>query len=180
MPLDLGVTVQVKGLRELQQRLATLPIEIGRKALRKSVAAGASVIRAAAKARAPISKGPVRRGNGRPLTPPGTLKRAALIKYVKAESTDTQASYIVAFRKGKRAQKTNKDAFYASWVEFGHKIVPRRGKSARRGTLARNRRGAAASVPPHPYFRPAWESTKSQALIAIETKLAAELKKLGA
>lgn len=179
MPLDIGVVVQIKGLDELKRRLDMLPKDVASKALRKSVAAGASVIRLAAKNAAPVSAGPVRRGGGKQTTP-GTLKRAALMKYVKAESNDTQVSYIVGFRQGKRNQKSNRDAFYASWVEFGHKVVPRRGKGAKRGTLARNRRNAQQEVPAHPYFAPAWEANKQKALDVIQTRLTAELQKLGA
>ena len=179
MPLDLGVTVEVKGLQELKARLDALPKEVAQRGLRRAVAAGASVIRAAAKKAAPVAAGPIRRGGGKE-TAPGTLQRGAMAKFIKAESNDTQVFYIVGFRQGKRQQKSNRDAFYASWVEFGHKIVPRRGKGARKGTLARNRRQATASVPPHPYFAPAWEANKQNALDAIQKRLTSELQKLGA
>lgn len=125
----------VKGLPELAAHLKTLPAKIRRTCLRNGVAAGARLVRDQAKRNAPISsgmrlrKGTARIGGkrvqGQYKVPPGTLRRAALLKFVKEESNDTQVNYIVTFRKGRNQQARGRDAFYASWVEFGHKIVAR-------------------------------------------------------
>lgn len=51
------------------------------------------------------------------------------------------------------------DAYYASWVEFGH--------------------GGPHPAPEHPFMRPAYESTKDEAYSIIRTRLAEEIDKIG-
>lgn len=119
--------VVVKGLPELKANLEKLPRLLARTALRKGVAAGAGVVRRAAKANSRVGKGLRRRG-GR-LVPGGTLKRSTIIKYVRKLSNDTQQVYLVTFRKGKREQKSGRDAYYAGWEEFGHRTRGGKGKS---------------------------------------------------
>lgn len=125
----------VKGLPELRQKFKQISDDVGTKVLRRGGAAGASLLRDAVKAAAPIRK-KVKR-YGRFQVPPGTLKAAAIRKFVRQESNLTQATYIVTFRQGKRYQKTGRDAFYAKWVERGHRIVPRRKKVTRLRDLVR-------------------------------------------
>ena len=159
--------VHVQGLAELEKRLAALPTLLARTALRKAVSKGAAVIRDAARAAAPIAAAPHRRARG-VVVAPGTLKRAALIRFVRELSNDQQVEYIVAFRRGKRQQKGNRDAFYAPWVEFGHRIRPRRGAKG----------GGGGSVPPHPFFGPAFADSKYRALQVIEDTLRTEIAKV--
>lgn len=148
--------VQILGLDALKRHLAAIPEQIVTKVLRKGVAAGAVLIKQAAIQRAPISSRSVRRGSGI-LTPPGTLRRSAIVKFLRAESNATQVEYIVTFRKGKRQQKKGRDAYYASWVEFGHG-----GKRA----------------PPHRYLKPAFDANYHQALAVMLSKMRDELVKL--
>lgn len=163
----MATLVHVKGLEELKAKFAQLPKDLNAKVLRSGVAAGARVVKAAAIANAPI--GDSRRGHVA-----GTLKRAAIIKFLAAGSNDTQVEYIVTFRMGKRQQRFHRDAYYASWVEFGHKTVPRSAKAVNLRGLLRNqrtlrsrRRAASERVPPHRFLGPAWEATKDAALNAI-------------
>lgn len=138
--------IQVQGLKELQQKLARLPADVSKKLLRKSVGTAAGNAKRDAQAAAPRRT--------------GTLHRAALVKFDRQQSNATQAVFLVTFRKGKKLQKgaaigksgkvrrASADAFYASWVEFGHKIVPRSKRVARKGKLrnaatVRARRSAA-------------------------------------
>lgn len=168
----------VKGLDDLKRRLDQIGRETGRKVLRSGVAAGARVVKNAAIAAAPV--GSSRKGHAA-----GTLKRAAIIKFVPDMSNDTQVEYIVTFRKGKRQQKYSRDAFYASWVEFGHKIVPRSAKAVslkgflRNKRTLRNRRAAATGrVEPHRFLGPAFESSKQNALTAMVDAIKRGLDKL--
>ncbi len=162
--------IQIKGLAELNQRLLALPQLMQTKVLRGAMLAGAKVVRDTAKANAPLGPGPKRRYNGN-ITPPGVLKRSALVKFDKSNSNGTQVVYLATFRKGRKQQKANRDAFYASWVEFGHKIVPRKSKSGK--GIALRRRGATGRVPPHKFLTPAFNSTQSQVLQVIENKIRA-------
>lgn len=165
----------VQGLPELQRRLKQIPINVASKVLKKGVASGAGVVRKAAKSAAPASKLPRRRG-GR-VSQPGTLKRSAIIKFVRENSSATQTVYIVTFRRGKKEQQKQRDAFYASWVEFGHKIVPRKGRGGR-ASLRRRRAGATGQVRPHKFLTPAFYNSAGGALEAMKNKIATELGKV--
>lgn len=175
-------SAEVKGLPELLARFKRLATDdLGQKTLRGAVSAGASVVRAAEKRATPVAARPVRRGGG-VVTPPGTMQRAAVIKYDRASSNETQAVYVVAYRQGKRAAKKSRDAFYAQWVDRGHLIVPRRKKKATRGQLAGNRVRASAAgrrVAGRNFFVPTFESTRQQAIDAMVRRLRLRLSKAG-
>lgn len=155
----------VDGLAALNDLLKELPEKIAQNILRRSVYAGAKVIRDDARNRAPLFTGNV--ANGHP--PPGTLKRSIVMKRIAALSNKYAQTFYVTVRRGKKYQKQGKkgtlsqDAFYAAWVEFGHSA------------------GHGKSVPAHPFMRPAWDSGKDGALKAIrealKTGIAAETAK---
>ena len=165
-------TIQVQGIEEMKRALAAIPEEIATKVLRKSVLAAATWVKKAAIAAAPIAavgevdalslalgefRRRVIRRKGGAVTNPGTLRRAAIIKFLSAESNATQVEYIVTFRKGKQQQKNNRDAFYAGWVEFGHG-----GKRA----------------PPHRFLGPAFDANYHQALAMELSTMEQELLKI--
>lgn len=170
-------SVQIAGLAELADALKELPDRIARNALRGAVGAGARVIRDEAKLRAPLYTGPVSEGH----PPPGTLKRSIVQKQIAELSSLTKQVYYVTVRKGKKYQKQGKkgnlsqDAYYASWVEFGHWINTT-GK-ALGGTGKMSQRAAAVAaghnkfMPAHPFLRPAYEAKKMEAVEAIKTYL---------
>lgn len=182
--------VTIKGLDELNRKLKELPIKLQKTIVRKALGAGSQVIKKAAIALAPISSMPVHRRKGR-VTQPGVLKAAAIVKFVREQSNDTQSVEIITFRRGPKAQRvgktaSNKDAFYASWVEFGHKIVPRfKGKytdyrlyGRKRLTGLRTRRRAAeaaggARVAGRRFLTQAFTNAGHQALAVFEAKLRA-------
>lgn len=166
--------VYVKGLEELKRKFALIGKEAGQKILRPGVAAGARVVKAAV----------VENIGTDPRSRSGTLKRSAIIKYLAAESNQTQVEYIVTFRRGKRAAKRGRDAFYAPWVEHGHKIVPRSGKAKTLRGILRNRRTlrsrrqlATAMVRPHRFMAPGFERSKVRALKVMIERMSADLDK---
>lgn len=109
----------------------------------------------------------------------GILHRNIIIKRVEEESDGSvRQVYIVTVRKGNYG---GGDAFYARWVEKGHKFVPRnKTVSARTGRTvgwAAHRRAAeleygTATVQAYPYMRPAYESKKHEAVDHMSTTLA--------
>jgi len=142
--------VHVTGVGELKQLLQLLPKNVAKNVLRGAVNAGATVIRKEIVARAPRDT--------------GTLKRAVFQKQIRELSSETNQVFYVGVRKGKkyqavkRGKKTvDQDAFYASWVEYGH--------------MAAN----GVQVPAHPFVRPAYEATKDQAMQTIRDYLAEHL-----
>lgn len=175
---------RVLGLDDLKRRFAQLPTQFGKKVLRKGAGAGARVIKVAQIAGAPKKT--------------GRLKSAAIIKFVRERSNDNQATYIVTFRQGRRQQAlkrgrgksaklVNLDAYYARFVERGHRNVARfkgkytdyRLRGGRRLTgLSARRKASNTSTPPHPFFAPALRASQSAALDAEVMAMEVEAKKL--
>ena len=144
-------SVKIDGLRELAAALRALPDKLAKNGLRAGVYAGAKVIQDEAKLRAPVYTGPVEQGH----PPPGTLKRAIIMKQIREESGQRHQVFFVTVRSGKKYQKQGKkgnlsqDAFYWRWVEFG-----------------------STKMAARPFLRPAFEAKKEAAVEAIKNKLA--------
>lgn len=108
----------------------------------------------------------------------GTIYRNIIVKRLEEQSDgDAKQVYLVTVRKGDYG---GGDAFYWSFVEKGHKFVPRNKKvSARTGKKtgwAAHRRAAeleygTASAPAYPFMRPAYESKKAAATNAMTQAL---------
>lgn len=122
--------------------------DVRTKVARQAVAAGASVVRKAARDKAPVDS--------------GNLKASLIMKRIR--ETNLTEEYIVTPRKGKtrdgkaakRGQgKLGKDAYYARFVEFG-----------------------TVKVPARPFIRPALEDNVQRATQAIADRLAARIKKV--
>lgn len=167
----------VKGLPELKAKFSLVSAEVGKNSLRKGVSAGAKVVKAAVKSAAPLRKQIVGRRGSKPGRAPGTLKAAVIIKYVREQSGPDQALMIVTVRQGRAGSKSklvaSKDAYYGKFVERGHRIVTRRGKSVRKA-----QRTSGGIVPPHPFMAPAFARSKDQAVSAMVSVMAEELKKI--
>lgn len=142
--------IQVLGLRELGVAMQGLSDDMRTKVARQAVAAGAGVVRKAARDKAPVDS--------------GNLKASLIMKRVK--ETNLTEEYIVTPRKGrtrdvkaaKRGQgKLGKDAYYARFVEFG-----------------------TVKAPAQPFMRPALEDNVQRATQAIADRLRARIKKVTA
>ena len=136
-----SVTVQVEGLKELEQKLLSFGDKLARNGLRAAVAAGARVVVKEARANVPVDT--------------GTLKKAIYQKQIREESGNTQQTFYVGARHGKKEQAKGRDAWYFPFVEFGTEKMPAR-----------------------PFMRPACESTKDEAIEAIKSRLAERVEKL--
>ena len=171
--------IHVSGLDELSAKLKALPPRIAKNALRRSVSAGARVIRIEARNRAPISASPRRRGSGM-ISKPGTLKRAAMSFSIREKSNQVQQTFGVAFKSGKKEQAKGRDAFYWKWVEAGHRIIPRRSKTGSNsgGIAARRKQHRGGFVQGRRFLRDAFNATAQRAIEAIKSKLSDDLAKL--
>jgi HK97 gp10 family phage protein len=151
-------STEVLGLRELGRAMERLGADVAGKVARQATAAGARVVRQAARDKAPIDSGNL----------------AASIVMKRVRQTNLTEEYIVTPRRGKKkdvklgkhaarngkAGKNNlagKDAFYARFVEFG-----------------------TVKMPAHPFMRPALENNIPAATQAMADRLRARLKKVGA
>ena len=144
-------SVQIEGLDQLAQALRELPQRIARNGLRAAVYAGAKLIRDEDKLKAPKASASL--GPNQP--PPGTLKRAVIMKQVRELSGPKRQTFFVTVRQGKQYRhqgkkgKRSQDAWYWRFVEFGTVKM-----SARQ------------------FLRPAFDLRKNDAVAAIKTRLA--------
>lgn len=139
MSTPTATTQQVQGLAELQATLLGLPDKLRRRALRNALAAGARVVRDAARGLAPVlsaSASAVRKGYRRP----GTLKRAISVRTSKAAARQGDVGVFVNVRPAKGAQ------YRAARGKAGK-------QSSRARTLVRaSQRGAKSPTDPY-YWR---------------------------
>lgn len=108
----------------------------------------------------------------------GTLHRNIIVKRLEEDSDgNVRQVYLVTVRRGDYG---GGDAFYARWVERGHKFVPRNKtvseKTGRTVGWAAHRRAAeleygSSRVPAYPYMRPAYESKKGDAVDVMSSTL---------
>lgn len=162
-----SITVEIEGLAGLLSELKAFPQAVTTRVLRGAAATGASVIRKEAILRAPTYTGPEEQGHPRP----GTLKKAIYQVRMVQECTPTREVFKVDVRRGKRAQSVGKrganlDAFYASWVEYGHyaRVPHAMTKTAKAAGRAL---GVAKWVPAKPFMRPALQAKGEDALKAM-------------
>jgi HK97 gp10 family phage protein len=174
-----GFELTITGLDEALAELRALPQVIQQRVMRGAVAKGASVIRAEAVRRAPVYDGPAL---GADHAPPGTLRKAIYQARIPSQCTPVREVFRVDVRKGKR--KSGKggasvDAYYASWVEYGHfaRVPHEMTKTAKAAGRAL---GVARQVPAHPFMRPAIEAAAPAAIEAMRAYIAQQLPLAGA
>jgi HK97 gp10 family phage protein len=148
----------VRGLNEMATAFKKLPRTLAAKYLGAALSPAAKLIKNDAQVRAPYYTGPIR--DLQP--PPGTLRRAIIIKRVTNPSVEEgtlQATYVITVRHGARAQsvgkkKVNLDAYYWWFVEHG-----------------------TSKMRAQPFLRTAFDADKFEALGLIEEGLATGVKK---
>lgn len=173
-------TVEVHGLRELREALIRkVPEHFQGKVLQKALTAGTAPVLRTARQLVPDKT--------------GTLRRAIHAMRDKFNSTGIYEQRIVRVRQGKKWQKSNRDAFYWRFIEFGRGVVTAGSRFRRtRGGGIRNSRTDAkvlgtpqkgffgsqvGPAPARPFLRPAFDRNKRQSLDAIRKSLADEIPK---
>jgi HK97 gp10 family phage protein len=141
------MSVDVKGLKELDDLLKSLPEQIQRKALAQANLAGAAVLKEEAKSRAPV------RSEGGPMKVGKNASKARLPGFLRAS--------IKAWRIKKGAQGsvthgvgTRGYAFYGKFLEFGTKYIT-----------------------PRPFLRPALDNAYLRAIDAVAAVLKRKVEK---
>jgi len=167
------MTIAIAGLAELNRKFAALPPAVERNVVRSSMLEGARPMRDDARNRAPEYHGDVQQGH----PPPGTLKKAIIIKYIPELSRGGRFVYFILVRHGKKFQKmgkkqVNRDAYYWWFVERGHYTRAAGGQLKRgRGRLAdinaKTQAGSISFVPPVSFMRKAFESQRMPSLDKI-------------
>lgn len=139
--------VKVAGLRQLGEAMKSMSADMRGKVGRAAANAGAQVIKKKAIALAPISDKPhqlgVRKGE---IVQPGNLRKNIIVKRLPDTEKSLSHQYIIGVRHG--SGKAGKDAFYWKFLEFG-----------------------TAKMAARPFMRPAFESSKTEAVDKIKSTL---------
>jgi hypothetical protein len=141
----------------LEQKLADLKDKKVQQIMRRSIREGAKVFQAAVSEAAPERVEPHTGGDS---LPPGALKSDVVISPIRGEKIGYQVRF------GRLTARVAAD------VDAGHRLV--RGGKSRLNTKTGVARGAGkeiGSVPPHPFFRQAFETTAPEAEKAIEQQI---------
>jgi len=114
------VEAKVSGLPDLRAALAGVAPKLRRQALRNALAAGARVIRDAARSKAPILRSTAKA----PFRKPGTVRKNIVVRTSKIARRAGNVGVFVNVRpakKGHRGAKNSADPFYWRFLEFGTK-----------------------------------------------------------
>lgn len=166
----------IKGGKELDKLLQTLPVKLERNVLRSALVAGARVIAKEAKQLAPV---------GQPSNVNAQLYggyAGALRDSVRVTSGTTKTGRVYASVKAGGRTKKGADVFYAHIVEMGarrHRIAPRAKKALEIG----NKFVAGAvdhpGTRPQPFMRPAADAKTGEAVMKMTQKIRERLQKFG-
>jgi len=175
-------SAKVQGLDQLKAVLLGLPDKLRRRALRNALAAGARLVRNAAKAAAPVISADhpavLRRIRAR-----GTLQKAITVRTSKQARRDGNVGVFVNVRPARGAQRGAKkptDPYYWRWINFGwnsRKLSDGKGKAGRRYRRKLNKSGAAKRVPGERFLE-AGAAKLPDALRAFERTLGPQVRKL--
>lgn len=146
----MAVTVEIKGLRELQVALRQLPQKLERRVLNSALGFGGRLIANEAKARAPVDTGNVRRNIRARSARPMDGHTATVIVGVR-RLTKRQ---IARLRARSSRQSSISDPWYWRHLEFG-----------------------TSKMAPRPFLRPAFEAKKVEAAYTIKDALARRIEK---
>ncbi len=114
------VEAKVTGLPDFKAALLALPDKLRRRALRNALAAGARVVRDAARVNAPVLT--PENALLAPYRKPGTVKKAIVVRTSKRDRRAGDVGVFVNVRPAKgaaRGAKSKDDPFYWRWLEFG-------------------------------------------------------------
>ncbi|CAK0237209.1 HK97 family phage protein [Burkholderia pseudomallei] len=163
----------IVGLEGVLERMNELPRMAAMQINRGAANAMATKVRQQAGALAPVYQGD-KKG-----TVPGQLRDAIMQRHLPELSGTYRQTYLVTVRRGKQPAKgkavavsgskvTRVDAYYWTWVEFGHWYVPRRPQLVTRKTHRANAKNGpgAVWVQPRPFLRPAADLAADAAIQA--------------
>ena len=170
-----AIKFELPDLQAFLAELHALPQQVQQRLAKGAVATGASVIRKAAIALAPMDTGVLK----------GAIYQTRLVDQctptLEAWAVDVYAGKLQRHR-GKKTSKfgptqgTNRDAFYAKWIEYGHFTRTPAGPGPRKARReAARKAGTARWVPPQPFMGPAFRDHKDAAVRAMGEYITANL-----
>lgn len=176
----------VSGLPDLREALRGIAPKLRARAVRNALAAGARVVRAGARAAAPVldlgnpsSRAASKAGRRRP----GTVRNALAVRTSKSARRAGNVGVFVNVRPARgaaRGANNPRDPFYWRWLNFGWNPARKSHGAGTAGARLRrrlNREGAAKAVP-GAHFLEAGAARLSQALGVIMAALPKAIAKL--
>lgn len=176
------ITVKIHGIEEAIATLRGLPDKLRRRALRNALAAGARIVREAARQAAPVisaSAFAVRKGYRKV----GTIRDSITVRTSKQARKAGDVGVFVNVRpakKGKRGSKNPNDPFYWRFLEFGWTPANRSHGRGKAGIRARRKLSRAGAKPDQPgrKFLKAGADVLNAALEAFKAAIGPQLAKL--
>lgn len=150
-------TVNVKGLKELNALLQSLPVKVEKNILRGAMRAGANVVKNEAKLLAPVGN-----PSGRNATLYGGY-RGALRDSIRVSGQAKGGNVIASVKAGGKT-KAGADVYYAHMVEYGTKPHVIEGPVVINGVFVGDISHPGTS--PRPFMRPALDSKSGAAVVA--------------
>ena len=144
------MTIDVKGVIELNRLLKQLPGRVARNVARSGLRAGGAVIRDDARANLPSNY--------------GTLKKSIYTKIGRQRSP-----YLMAARIGPRSGGSKYDGWYGHIVEYG--TLGSRAEPVKKSRTVNHATPLPTGLKPIPFMRPAFESSKERAVDAMRQKI---------
>ena len=135
------IEARITGLPDLRRALADVVPKLRKRALRNALAAGARIVRDAARRAAPVLT--AANAMQAPHRTPRTLQKAIVVRTSKAARRRGDVGVFVNVRPakaGQRGAKSRTDPFYWRWLEFGW-------TPARAGDGGRKARRSRAKAP---------------------------------
>lgn len=172
--------IRVTGLEEVRRALRAVPDKLARRALRKAVRAGAAVVVQAAKAKAPVRTGALKRAieqrpgrtsfSGPELRGNNGVRRIVGVAHGRVQESRIRGErYLTGKGRTKRLtarQRRREDPWYFRFQEQGWIATGRRGRAAR---------GQGRRVKGTPFLRPALKQTAQQVIAVQRDVLRREL-----
>ena len=162
----IGGSVRASDFRNLDEALQQVEPRMQRNILRTGIRAACNVLRDAAQ-------------RGAPQGERGLLRRSIRTVLRRGRPGEARGSVGVFAPSGKAAQKKRSAwAYYAMWVELGHRIIARLPKGARVRLRKRLEQRAAGTVRPRPFLLPALYAKQAEATQVLEDHIRARLHEL--
>jgi hypothetical protein len=162
-----GITVQVRGLREIKASLVQLPDKLAKKVIVKSMRPGVTIIKKKIEQAAPVRTGVLRKG---------FVIRASKINkkppIIGAFLTLRRIKKDKGAKRGKRKRDPN-DPFYGKFVEYGYflgkktRVVVKTRKTGKKKGKLYKRRVGTIHVPGQLFAHHAFLSVQEAATVAI-------------
>lgn len=164
--------IEVKGLRELNERMKQFPVKLQKRGVNQAVAAAAKVIVKLARAAAPVDTGAMRRNIKAKKRKPRKLAAYTAIgvehgKVLGIDAAGLTSQYDrrlkkMVTRRASAREKRGEDPYYFRWVELDHMATGRR---------KRRKGGSGPVIPGKRFLTNAMTNGAGAALDAMRTRL---------